>query len=257
MSILDPALSRAMLCLMSRLDPNSTGLKVLAFDQGGIYISVDYEATIEAFKVLGAKNPDSIYTQERQANIIDMLECGKCSEQNFYRYLRTVLQGLPSSASDDDLCNAWSAIITGVVPGILEFIKELRSLGYLTILVSNTNIIHQKKITDYLVSANALDLFTKEAFDKFYISYQFGMNKPYVDMFNSINTDLQHAFPRLNIQPSEILFIDDSKKHIIGRNINEGAENAGWRGLLVESNQPLAVFAKSVIEALTGYCRVK
>jgi glucose-1-phosphatase len=230
--------------------PTETGLKVIAFDQGGIYISVDYNATIQAFRALGATNPESIYTQALQTETIDMLERGQCSKQDFCCYLKENLLGLPANISDASLCDAWSAIITGVIPGILEFIKKLRSLGYITIMVSNTNVIHQKTILDYLKAANALDLLNNEAFDKTYTSYQFGLNKPYIDIFNAVIKDLNCIFPQKHIKPSEILFVDDSKKHIIGRNTNEGAENAGWQGLLVESNLSLSAFAESIISAL-------
>lgn len=37
-----------------------TGLKVIALDQGGIYINVDYDATVQAFKLLGAGNADQL-----------------------------------------------------------------------------------------------------------------------------------------------------------------------------------------------------
>jgi glucose-1-phosphatase len=232
--------------------PTETGLKILAFDQGGIYIGVDYNATLESFKKLGVKNAETLYTQAEQTPTIDTFERGKCSKDSFYQYLRETLQDLNPNTSNDNLYTAWNAMLTGVIPGILEFIKQLRSLGYITIVVSNADIIHHEGVVKQLTESKVKNLFDNESFAKTYISYQFGFNKPSVAMFNAVAKDLQKNFPKENIQPSEILFIDDSKKHVDGRNNNEGAKNAGWRGLLVKPNQSVANFSKVIIAELAA-----
>lgn len=46
---------------MQILPPEKTGIKVLAFDQGGIYIGVDYYKTIGSLEKLGATNANDVY----------------------------------------------------------------------------------------------------------------------------------------------------------------------------------------------------
>lgn len=230
--------------------PLDTGLKVLAFDQGGIYIGVDYDLTIKALEKLGATNADALYTQIEQTFVIDEFERGKCTKKDFYHYLRNNLHGLKTTVTDHDLYVAWNAMLTGVIPGVLEFIQELRNCGYITVVVSNADIIHQEGVEQQINESNATQLFNDNSFNKKYISYQFGFNKPFVEIFHAITRDLQQTFPDKKIQPAEILFIDDSKKHIDGRNLQEGAKNVGWQGLLVPSNLKVAAFKKEILHAL-------
>jgi FMN phosphatase YigB (HAD superfamily) len=240
--------------------PEETGLKVLAFDQGGIYIGVDYDATIKAFAALGATNADELYTQAEQTPIIDQFERGQCSKETFYKYLRNTLK-CPTAThllSDKDLHDAWNAILTGVIPGVLEFIQSLRARGYITVVVSNTDAIHQEGVEQQLMecrnrdngNSSAYQLFAHEAFDEHYLSFRFGYNKPYVDIFHAVISDLQAKFPAISIAPQEILFIDDSAKHITGRHEREGAINADWRGLFVPSNAPATTFSTTIIAEL-------
>jgi FMN phosphatase YigB (HAD superfamily) len=230
--------------------PEETGVKILAFDQGGIYIKVDYDATVRTYEKFGAKNVQNIYSQANQKHIIDLFERGKCPESDFYQYLRKNLQGLRQDISDEQLYAGWNDMLAGVIPGVLEFIKHLRSLGYITIVVSNGDIIHHTGVEKQLAEAGVKNLFDAESFNERYISYKIGFNKPYTVMFKAVEEDLRFKFPEQNISSSEILFIDDSEKHIKGRNPFEGAENAGWQSLFVPSNLPVESFAKALLTKL-------
>lgn len=171
--------------------PEKTGIKVLAFDQGGIYIGVNYDATIQAFERLEAVNAASLYTQADQSRMVDDFECGKVSASVFYGYLRRNLAGIRTDVKDVDLFQAWNAMLTGVIPGILEFIQMLRSAGYITVVVSNADEIHQAGVVEQLEEAGVMHLFAKDSFDERYISHIFGYNKPYREMFERVTTDLQ------------------------------------------------------------------
>jgi len=227
-------------------------IKVLAFDQGGIYIGVDYEATIKAFEQLGATNVQELYTQAHQSDLIDQFERGKVEAKSFYQYLRNTLKNLRVDVSDQELYDAWNAMLTGVIPGVLEFIKELRAQGYITVVVSNADIIHHAGVEQQLEEAGARRLFDAECFDAKYISYQIGYNKPYADIFREVTRKLQAQFPDKNIQPKDILFVDDSEKHLVGRKgrDDEGAAITGWRTMHVPSNLPAEQFKKILAERL-------
>ncbi|MCL5260832.1 MAG: hypothetical protein M1561_04025 [Gammaproteobacteria bacterium] len=230
--------------------PEESRVKVLAFDQGGIYIGVDYNATIKAFEKLGAINAQELYSQTNQTTLIDEFERGNVSTAEFFKYLRQNLHGLRKNVTDSELASAWNAMLVGIIPGILEFICELRKHRYITIVVSNADIIHQAGVIGQMEEAKAMKLFTSEAFDERFISYLFRFNKPSIDIFVEVTKALQKRFPEKNIKPNEILFIDDSKKHIIGRHESEGAINVGWQGLLVPSNLPVERFSQAVVDHL-------
>lgn len=227
-------------------------IKVIAFDQGGIYIGVDYDATIKAFEKLGATNAGALYTQANQSDVIDQFERGKVAPALFYQYLRETLKNLRTDVSDQQLYDAWNAMLTGVIPGVLEYIKELRGQGYITVVVSNADIIHHRGVEQQLDEAGARQLFDVESFDARYISYQIGHNKPYADIFREVTKQLQQQFPQKNIQPKNILFIDDSEKHLSGRKgrEDEGAAIVGWQTMHVSSNLPVDQFKKKLMERL-------
>lgn len=161
---------------------------------------------------------------------------------------RLNLKGLKADVTSKQLYTAWNAMLTGVIPNVLEFIKELRKLGYITIVVSNADNIYHEGVEQQLDEADVRSLFEKEAFDERFISYQIKFNKPHVQMFHEVMRRLKLKFPSKGISPGEILFIDDSEKHISGRNENEGAIRAGWNGLLVPSNLSVV----DLCEHLTG-----
>ncbi len=234
-----------------------TGIKVLAFDQGGIYIGVDYEATVRSFERLGAINACELYTQANQTPIIDEFEQGKVSEKYFYGYLRETLKGLSSDVTDHQLYEAWNAMLIGVTPGVLEFIRALRTLGYVTIVVSNADSIHHRGVEEQLDEAGARDLFDRDAFDERFISYQIKFNKPYTAFFHEVMRRLNSGFEDKNILPNEVLFIDDSEKHIVGRDENEGAIRAGWHGLLVPSNSSVEILGEHLLTKLQQFAQSK
>ena len=227
-----------------------TGIKVLAFDQGGIYIGVDYAATVKYFKELGVTNAHDLYTQKKQTPEIDLFEQGKISDAEFYQYLRRNLTGLKPEITDAQLYEGWNAMLTGVIPGVLEFIRELRALGYIVIVVSNADSIHHLGVRDQLREAGVMHLFDTESFDATFISYQIGFNKPSVAIFYEVFRRLQERFGSIKIEPKDILFLDDSEKHIVGRDETEGAVRAGWLGLLVPSNSSVNVLAGYLLSAL-------
>jgi len=148
------------------------------------------------------------------------------------------------------LYEAWNAMLINVNKPVLEMIGEFRRAGYMTVVLSNADEIHQQGVEKLLEEASALDLFKNSAFDERYISYEIGYNKPYVDIFQAIANTLQQKYAHQSILSHEILFVDDSEKHIVGRNENEGALNACWQGLFVPSNLSSEHLKRHVIDKL-------
>lgn len=186
-----------------------TKIKNLLFDLGGVLLNIDYNKTAEAFKMLGIKQFDDLYSQANANDLFEKLETGKISEEAFYNAIKSFCQ---SQTTIIQIEEAWNAMLLNFR---LESLLHLRLLAekYTIYLLSNTNSIHHKafiKILQNESGEKSLD----DYFLKSYYSHIINRRKPYVDTFKYVLADAK-------INAEETLFIDDSINNI------EGAAEAG------------------------------
>jgi glucose-1-phosphatase len=213
---------------------NMQKIKAIGFDQGGIILRVDYHKIISAFTLLGATNAEALYTQQTQVDFIDKFERGEITADEFRKAMRQNLHGLRSNVTDDEIDAAWNAMILDLDPKSFMPIKELLQKGYITFLYSNINELHCKALANAF-ERDKVAHFYQECFNEIYFSCKIGFNKPYRYSFDYLTRDMTQKY---NILAQEILFVDDSRKHIYSdENLGEsGALSAGWQGLLVPTN---------------------
>jgi glucose-1-phosphatase len=209
-------------------------IKVLGFDQGGIFLRVEYSRILDEFRRLGATNPEAIYTQAEQVDYIDKFEQGKITPDQFRIHLKHDLIGIGPEVSDSELDFAWNAMLLDFNLDCFKVILDFRNQGYITFLYSNINDIHYNRLMAMCREAGIHELYS-QCFDEQYFSHKFGYNKPHSLSFKELAADLAKKY---QVAPAEILFVDDSAKHIYGRpgHKNEGAISAGLQGLLVPQN---------------------
>ncbi|MBA3649651.1 MAG: HAD family phosphatase [Chitinophagales bacterium] len=186
-------------------------IKNLIFDYGGVIIDLDYNRTKIQFKKLGVENLDAHFTQIKQTRLFDDLDTGRISNTDFHAQLNQLLN---TKLSDKEIDFAWNAMLIGIKQQKFEVLKELKK-QYRTFLLSNTNAIHLKSISDYLIKSHRKENLT-EYFDETYYSCEIGLRKPGPEIFLKVLNDN-------NLNPSETLFIDDSLQHI------EGAKKVGLK----------------------------
>ena len=58
-------------------------LKAIIFDLGAVILNINYKNTINEFKKLGVKNPESFYSKKTQINLFDKFEIGEISTKIF------------------------------------------------------------------------------------------------------------------------------------------------------------------------------
>jgi putative hydrolase of the HAD superfamily len=176
-------------------------ISTLIFDFGGVIIDIDFERTINAFVKLGAENFGENYSKATQSGIFDALDKGDVSETEFVNSLKPLL---PAGVSDQQIIDAWNAIIIGIPEGRVRLLEEVRK-HYQICLLSNTNITHYNLYTPFLKEFGYNSL--HELFHKVFLSFELGMRKPDRDIFD-------YLFVKSEINKQESLFIDDSH-HII------------------------------------------
>lgn len=196
-------------------------IKAIIFDLGGVLLDIDYNRASEAFKKLGVSDFDSMYSQAGANPLFQHLETGKIDQQHF---CNTMLQYVQHTKSNQDIINAWNAMLLDFRKDSLEELKRLRG-KYKLYLLSNTNYIHLQafnKIYEETIGGTPfIDLF-----DKVYWSHELGLRKPEADSYEAVLNDN-------NLKPEETLFIDDTLQNI------EGAKKLGLHTIYLEKGMTI------------------
>lgn len=178
-------------------------VKAIIFDFGGIFINLNYGATIDAFKKLGIENFDELYSQAQQSNLFDNYETGKISSQ---RFLNGLLNFLPANTTPNQIVDAWNAMLLDIESDKVSLLAELRK-SYQVYLLSNTNDLHID--VAFRRWQNTIGQPIHESFDKIYLSHEVGLRKPNKEIFELVCSEN-------SLDPTQTLFIDDTEQHING-----------------------------------------
>ena len=198
-----------------------TAIKNIIFDLGGVLLNVDYHKTSEAFKQLGARQFDEMYSQASANHLFEALETGEITESAFYSAISEYCE---KGTSEERLQAAWNAILIDFRLESLQALDQLKE-KYQLYLLSNTNSIHLTAFNRMLQSVTgktSLD----DYFIKSYYSHLINRRKPYVETYEWV---LQES----NLLAAETLFIDDSENNI------KGAAEAGLQTHLLLPHQKI------------------
>jgi FMN phosphatase YigB (HAD superfamily) len=169
-------------------------INTIIFDFGDIFINLEKEASIEAFKKLGLSGPnDDLIAQN------DLYEKGQITESEF---LETFLKYIPH-CSLDEIKNAWHTIIGDFPLYRLEFLQML-SQKFRLFLLTNTDEIHIANFEEKVGMSFYTDFYN--CFEKVFYSYEMGMRKPEVGIFSAI-------INKYDLSPKRTLFVDDKKEN--------------------------------------------
>ncbi len=167
-------------------------ITTIIFDFGDIFINLEKEAQVEAFKKIGLPNPNEDLIKQN-----DLFEKGEITAQNF---LESFQKYLPN-ASLKEIKEAWNTIIGDFPLYRLEFL-QLLSYKYKLFLLTNTDEIHISRFEHKVGISFFSDFY--QCFEKVYYSYEMGMRKPDSAIFSSI-------LNKHDLNPRKTLFVDDKK----------------------------------------------
>jgi len=176
----------------------------IIFDYGNVIFQIDFLKTRQAFQALGIQDADSFFSHKKQHNLFDELDMGKISAAEFYEGIRKVSGR--NELSDDQIRDAWNALLIGVPKENHDILLEMKS-KYRTFLLSNNNEIHYHFLMNYLKENFGL-ADNSGFFEKDYYSHLMGMRKPNRDIFEFVINEHK-------LVPEETLFIDDSPQHLL------------------------------------------
>ena len=187
-------------------------IKTIIFDFGDVFINLDKPATLRELSQLGDfQFNDSIQDLNNQ------YEVGKITTKEFIQNYHRLLP----EATEQQLIEAWNAILSDFPKYRLDFVKHLAATGdYKLILLSNNNELHINWIKQHISFYEEF----KSCFNSFYLSHEIQYRKPNSDIFEFVLQEHQ-------IQPTETLFVDDTK---------ENTDAAQKLGIHVWNNNPKA-----------------
>ena len=204
-------------------------IKNLVFDFGGVIVSLNRDAAVQAFEQLGVADAEHILDKYHQTGIFLALEEGRLTEEEFRQQLGE-LCGRPLSF--EEVQQAWLRFISGTDLQQLHYLETLRS-RYRLYILSNTNpyISAWACSPQFTTDGKPLDAY----FDGLFLSYRMGMTKPDRRIFRQLLDEAE-------LQPEETLFVDDGAS-----NIRAGQE-AGMHTLLAENGCSWVPELKKILE---------
>lgn len=167
-------------------------INAIIFDFGDVFVNLDKQASVDAFKQLGLNGPT-----EDLIELNDRYETGQISEEQF---LTGFHRHIPE-ADVVDIRSAWNRLIGEFPLYRLEFLQMLCG-RYRLFLLTNTDATHIDHFEHKVGMTFARDFY--QCFEKVYYSYEAGKRKPDPSIFEMI-------IRKHDLDPRRTLFIDDKK----------------------------------------------
>ncbi len=168
------------------------------FDLGNVLYSVDARLTFAAFEALGMPHQDIKVSNSHAAGGVFSLYCdGKVTTEEFYDGVRRAC--LIPDATDQDIRQAWDAMLIGFRPGALDAVRGLRQSGRKVALLSNCNDLHAQVCRAQYPGPGSFD----GLFDGVFFSHEIGMSKPDTRAW-------QLVLRQMGVDSTRACFYDDS-----------------------------------------------
>lgn len=196
-------------------------IKNIVLDFGCVLVDLDKQRAVDAFRRIDA-DEIAVYIDEcKQEDLFHELEMGDITLDEFCDKVRAKCPRC--HASNQEICDAWDALLTGIPDRRLEAIRCL-SKKYRVFVLSNTNWLHwrwaERKGIPQLV-------------ERVFLSCDMHLIKPHVEIF-------QRMLDEAGIRADETLFVDDSPANC------RGAEQVGIRTMHVTSGDEWLSLVESV-----------
>lgn len=178
-------------------------IRNIILDYGGVLIDLDYQAPARKMAELNHPHFSELFSESRQHPLFDDFDRGLITEAEFRNQLR---QLLGSSITDERLDEAWNSMIVQIRPEKIDLLRRLYAEDFHLFLLSNTNFIHLKYLTKYLLRTYGRATL-EEFFNKVYYSCMMGLRKPEPAIFQKVMSENA-------LRPQETLFVDDNPTHV-------------------------------------------
>ncbi len=185
---------------------DTSKLRAVIFDLGGVLIDLDYSKTVTALSQLAGFDASQVYTQQQQTELFTQFETGQIGAVEFRDGLRS---SLTFTATDAEIDAAWNALILSFPAERLELLRQLRQ-HYPIYLLSNNNALHLARCYELFENTFGSTLGTLDSqFDQAYYSHHMGDRKPNASIY-------QRVIDEQGLDPACTLFVEDTAHNIKG-----------------------------------------
>lgn len=220
----------------------------IIFDLGGVLLDLNMQGVGEACKRLGF-NPELFFVNTppthgksgegcstvcqgiSASKAITEYQVGNMTSEEF---LSLVMSYCDEGITRENVMEAWDACIGPLPKERLDMIKELRSKGYHTHLLSNTNDLHWEEIKRRYLSEEGYTC--ADLFDHVFVSHEMHLAKPDGEIY-------RQAVRQIGRPATQCLFIDDTQINVEAAK-REGLQGA-WLDLSKKNSLKSIIFAKS------------
>ncbi|MBR6140650.1 MAG: HAD family phosphatase [Bacteroidaceae bacterium] len=212
----------------------------IIFDLGGVLLDLNMQGVGEACKRLGI-NPELFFVKAEggastvcqgisASKAITEYQVGNMTSEEF---LSLVLGYCDEGITREDIIEAWNACIGSLPKERLDLIKELRSKGYHTHLLSNTNDLHWEEIKRRYLSEEGYTC--SDLFDHVFVSHEMHLAKPDGEIY-------RQAVRQIGRPAAQCFFIDDTQINV------EAAKREGLQGAWLDLSKKDSL--KSIISRI-------
>ncbi|MDS1031403.1 HAD family phosphatase [Porphyromonadaceae sp. NP-X] len=196
-------------------------ISALIFDFGGVLINLSRQRCIDSFRALGVRELEKYLDDFNQSGFFLELEQGKISPEQFRNEVRKLTD---QTLTDEQIDQAFCSFLLDIPEEKLKLLLDIRK-RFKIYLLSNTNLIHMNfcRAQHFHFNGYSMDDF----FDKCYLSYELGLTKPDIRVFNAVIDDI-------GLAPQQCLFLDDGLKNI------EQAQKTGLQTYWVKQEEDLS-----------------
>lgn len=169
------------------------GVGCFVFDLGGVLVQL---GGIESMRLLsGIEDDDELWRRWLTCPWVRRFEGGQCTAQDF---ASGVVSDWGLSITPETYLEEFVRWLVGPLPGADDLVRDVRARLPVACL-SNTNAVHWEAGIERWPLLGL--------FDHRFLSFEMGMLKPDVDVF-------EHVCRRLDTDPSRILFLDDKRLNV-------------------------------------------
>lgn len=195
-------------------------INLFVFDIGNVLLPFEHRQIARKLhhcsRIKDRKTEKEIFTYlfAYHDGIVNPYERGQMSTDTFYRVIQ---ERFALDMSLEEFKSVWNEIFEEDTEVVVA-VKQLKLMGYPLFVLSNTNELHFRYISDkYPVF---------ELFDELILSYEVGAKKPEKKIYNEI-------FKKTDVAPEEILYIDDVEENV------DMARSLGIQGIVFNEAQDL------------------
>ena len=195
-----------------------SSVKTLIFDLGGVILDLSVAHTLDSFADLSKMPREKVHDLYLSAPGFLDYEKGAIDDRTFRDFVRKTYA---ISAADQDIDQAWNAMLRGIPAQKLDLLTRLQS-EFQVFLLSNTNAIHIQHINEVILPGGKENRTLDSYFHKAYYSHRMRKRKPDAEIFEQV-------IEENNLLPEQTLFLDDYAINI------EGAKAVGIKTVHVTS----------------------